>query len=41
MGVSTYRTSPKLPKELEGVLPSIEALTAELDAGSADDLPNE
>ncbi len=41
MGVSTYRTSPGLPKELEGVLPSIEALTAELDASSTHDLPGE
>jgi predicted nuclease of restriction endonuclease-like (RecB) superfamily len=41
MGVSTYRTSPALPRELEGVLPSIEALTAELDAGLDDALPDE
>jgi predicted nuclease of restriction endonuclease-like (RecB) superfamily len=34
MGVSTYRTSPELPKELADLLPSIEALTAELDAGT-------
>jgi predicted nuclease of restriction endonuclease-like (RecB) superfamily len=34
MGVSTYRTSPELPKELADLLPSIEALTAELDAGA-------
>jgi predicted nuclease of restriction endonuclease-like (RecB) superfamily len=31
MGVSTYRTSPELPKELEGLLPSIESLTEQLD----------
>jgi hypothetical protein len=32
MGVSTYRTSPEMPKELAGLLPSIESLTAQLDA---------
>jgi predicted nuclease of restriction endonuclease-like (RecB) superfamily len=32
MGVSTYRTSPEIPKELAGLLPSIESLTAQLDA---------
>ena len=26
MGVSTYRTSPELPKELVGILPTIEQL---------------
>jgi hypothetical protein len=31
MGVSTYRTSPELPKELADLLPSIESLAAELD----------
>lgn len=31
MGVSTYSTSPGLPAELEGLLPSIESLTAQLD----------
>jgi predicted nuclease of restriction endonuclease-like (RecB) superfamily len=30
MGVSTYRTSPELPKEIQGLLPSIEALENEL-----------
>ena len=39
MGVSTYRTSPTLPKELEGVLPSIEALTAELDVEGVEGIP--
>ena len=32
MGVSTYRTSPNLPKELAGLLPSIESLAQQLDA---------
>ncbi len=32
MGVSTYRTSPELPQELQGLLPSIESLTEQLDA---------
>jgi predicted nuclease of restriction endonuclease-like (RecB) superfamily len=41
MGVSTYRTSPELPKELEGVLPSIEALTAELDVEGMEGIPEE
>lgn len=31
IGVSTYRTSPDLPKELAGLLPSIESLTEQLD----------
>ena len=31
MGVSTYRTSPELPKELADLLPSIESLTDELE----------
>ena len=31
MGVSTFRTSPELPQELAGMLPSIEALEHELD----------
>lgn len=31
MGVSTYRTSPEMPMELAGLLPSIESLTAQLD----------
>jgi predicted nuclease of restriction endonuclease-like (RecB) superfamily len=30
MGVSTYRTSPELPKELAGLLPTIEQLEARL-----------
>ncbi len=41
MGVSTYRTSPELPKELEGVLPSIEALTAELDVEGVEGIPED
>ena len=32
MGVSSFRTSPELPKELAGLLPSIESLTEQLDA---------
>ena len=32
MGVSSFRTSPELPKELVGLLPSIESLTEQLDA---------
>jgi predicted nuclease of restriction endonuclease-like (RecB) superfamily len=32
MGVSSFRTSPGLPKELVGLLPSIESLTEQLDA---------
>ena len=32
IGVSTYRTSPELPNELAGLLPSIESLTEQLDA---------
>ena len=31
MGVSTYRTSPELPKEIADLLPSIESLTDELE----------
>jgi predicted nuclease of restriction endonuclease-like (RecB) superfamily len=31
MGVSTYRTSPELPKDIADLLPSIESLVAELD----------
>jgi predicted nuclease of restriction endonuclease-like (RecB) superfamily len=31
IGVSTYRTSPEMPKELAGLLPSIESLTEQLD----------
>ena len=31
IGVSTYRTSPELPNELAGLLPSIESLTEQLD----------
>lgn len=31
IGVSTYRTSPELPQELAGLLPSIESLTEQLD----------
>jgi hypothetical protein len=31
IGVSTYRTSPELPKALAGLLPSIELLTEQLD----------
>lgn len=31
IGVSTYRTSPELPIELAGLLPSIESLTQQLD----------
>lgn len=31
MGVSTYRTSPELPKELADLLPSIESLTEKLE----------
>jgi predicted nuclease of restriction endonuclease-like (RecB) superfamily len=38
MGVSTYRTSPELPKEVADLLPSIESLVAELDADAG---PNE
>jgi predicted nuclease of restriction endonuclease-like (RecB) superfamily len=34
MGVSTYRTSPELPQELQDLLPSIESLTAQLDVQS-------
>ena len=30
MSVSTYRTSPAMPKELAGMLPSIEVLEAQL-----------
>lgn len=37
MGVSTYRTSPELPKELVGLLPTIEELEARL---KADDNPS-
>ncbi|MEQ1594632.1 MAG: PDDEXK nuclease domain-containing protein [Casimicrobium sp.] len=37
MGVSTYRTSPELPKELVGLLPTIEQLEARLtDDGNGD-----
>jgi predicted nuclease of restriction endonuclease-like (RecB) superfamily len=32
IGVSTYRTSPEMPKELADLLPSIESLTEQLDA---------
>lgn len=32
MSVSSFRTSPELPKELAGLLPSIESLTEQLDA---------
>lgn len=39
IGVSTYRTSPELPKELAGLLPSIETLEAELDAQPVIELP--
>lgn len=31
IGVSTYRTSPEMPKELANLLPSIESLTEQLD----------
>lgn len=41
IGVSTYRTSPELPKELTGLLPSIETLEAELDAQPVIELPSE
>lgn len=40
MGVSTYRTSPELPKELEGLLPSIESLTEQLDVQSIEMPPD-
>jgi YhcG PDDEXK nuclease domain len=30
MGVSTYRTSPKLPNELVGLLPTLEQLEEQL-----------
>ncbi|MEO5794500.1 MAG: PDDEXK nuclease domain-containing protein [Rhodoferax sp.] len=33
MGVSTYRTTPELPQEISALLPSMEALVAQLDAG--------
>jgi hypothetical protein len=32
MGVSTYRTTPELPQEISALLPSMEALVAQLDA---------
>lgn len=41
MGVSTYRTSPELPKEFAALLPSIESLTAELDTKTGEVLPDE
>lgn len=41
MGVSTYRTSPELPKEIAALLPSIESLTAELDIKTGEVLPDE
>lgn len=41
MGVSTYRTSPELPKEFAALLPSIESLTAELDAETGEVLTDE
>lgn len=31
MGVSTYHTTPELPKEVTDLLPSIESLVAEFD----------
>mgnify|MGYP000872267467 FL=1 len=34
MGVSTYRTTPELPQEISALLPSMEALVAQLDAGA-------
>lgn len=39
MGVSTYRTSPELPKELAELLPSIESLTEKLEQEN-DDIEN-
>lgn len=42
MGVSTYHTSPELPKELADLLPSIESLTEKLEQeSSAPDLENQ
>ena len=42
MGVSTYRTSPELPKDVAGLLPSIESLEAQLQVewGSENTLQN-
>lgn len=41
MGVSTYRTTPELPKEVTDLLPSIESLVAEFDAPTeADQIPD-
>jgi predicted nuclease of restriction endonuclease-like (RecB) superfamily len=39
IGVSTFRTSPELPGELARYLPSIETLTAQLDASMTAHLP--
>ena len=36
MGVSTYRTSPELPKELIGILPTIEQLEIGLQTGAVE-----
>ena len=36
MGVSTYRTSPELPKELVGILPTIEQLEIGLQTGAVE-----
>lgn len=41
IGVSTYRTSPELPKEMVGLLPSIETLEAELDIQPLIEIPPE
>lgn len=40
MGVSSFRTSPELPKELAGLLPSIESLTEQLNV-QAFELPTD
>ena len=36
MGISTYRTSPELPKELVGILPTIEQLEIGLQTGAVE-----